>query len=401
MSRRILVVAAAVLALTVSCTLGPGDPAGAPTSSPPGSPAVTSPGGVTGSAGVDGSAGPVPTTDSDRVCDAYQCISLSAFGEALRRRLQGRVVGYVALIGRYGVQASGQARTSVDPPQLAMSPNVPMFAAGVGQLYTTIAVLKSLAAHRLTVNAKIEPFLPPDWVRGPGVDTITFRELLSHHSGFRLDTDYVFVTPNAARDQIKEGIVVADKKVAQDSNLNFAVVRDLLPFLEKVPDPGKRRRTAAAGRFFTEYRGRTVFDPAGIGTAHCAPVVNAMLMYPTLTSLSGRGEVPVQTRDDCASVGPYLTPAQMRSVLTSLIDGDLLSATQLRLMDEECLGWECSLGEQTGFRGIGGSMSGDSGTQHTFSAIVLGRFPLVIAVNSDPTGTLESIVNEAMEKAAV
>lgn len=59
--------------------------------------------------------------------------------------------------------------------------------ASVGKRFTTIAVVKSLARHHLSIDSRIWPFLPPDRVRGPGIDTITFRELLTHRAGFRLD----------------------------------------------------------------------------------------------------------------------------------------------------------------------------------------------------------------------
>jgi hypothetical protein len=44
----------------------------------------------------------------------------------------------------------------------------------------------------LSIDSRIAPFLPPDWVKGPGIDTITFRELLTHRAGFRLDSGLVF-----------------------------------------------------------------------------------------------------------------------------------------------------------------------------------------------------------------
>ena len=51
-----------------------------------------------------------------------------------------------------------------------------------------------LARRHLGIDSQISPFLPPDWVKGPGVDTITFRDLLTHRAGFRLDSGLVFAT---------------------------------------------------------------------------------------------------------------------------------------------------------------------------------------------------------------
>ena len=120
----------------------------------------------------------------------------------------------MALVGRSHVVASGLARTAADPPKLAMGPDVMVNVASAGKMFTTIAVLKSLARRHLSVDSRIWPFLPPDWVKGPGVDTLTFRDLLTHRAGFRLDSSLVFATDNAARDQIRQGVQQLDKQVA-------------------------------------------------------------------------------------------------------------------------------------------------------------------------------------------
>ena len=184
-------------------------------------------------AGAAGSAG--------RVCTSSACISLSGLARSIDAQLRGNVVGYVALVGQSQVVSSGLARTAADPPKLAMGPNVMVNVASVGKMFTTIAVLKSLARHHLSIDSRIWPFLPPDWVKGPGIDTITFRELLTHRAGFRLDSDRVFATDNAAREQVRQGIQQIDKQVADYNNINFTIFRDMLPFMEGVPDPGQPR----------------------------------------------------------------------------------------------------------------------------------------------------------------
>ena len=223
---------------------------------------------------------PVPAGSADRVCTPRGCVSLSRLASTIDTQLKGNAVGYVALIGTSKAVASGLARTAADPPKLAMGPNVMVNVASVGKMFTTIVVLKSLARHHLSIDSPISPFLPPDWVKGPGVDTITFRELLTHQAGFRLDSGRVFETDNAAREQIRQGIQQVDKHAADYNNINFTIFRDMLPFMEGVPDPGPAARAAAADRFFISSVQRQVFDPVGVTDATCAPVRNAMLMYP-------------------------------------------------------------------------------------------------------------------------
>jgi CubicO group peptidase (beta-lactamase class C family) len=359
---RIWVVALGVVALTASCTSGsgPGPGAGGPAATPA----------LAGSAG--------------RVCTPRACISLSRLARSIDAQLKGNVVGYVALVGRSQVVASGLARTAADPPKLAMGPDVMVNVASVGKMFTTIAVLKSLARHHLSTASRIWPFLPPDWVKGPGVDTITFGELLTHRAGFRLDSGLVFATDNAARDQIRQGIQQIDKQVADYNNINFTIFRDILPFMEGAPDPGPAGRAAAATRLFISYVQRQVFDPVGVKDARCAPVRHAMLMYPPLGTGTAPGRSAPVGPSACSAGGWFMTPASMLRVLYGLIGGRLLSAGQRQQMDDNCLGWDCSFAGQAGYRGKYGGIGdpGSAGIQ-IFFGILAGRIPVVVATNSN------------------
>ena len=326
MVSRIWVVALGAVALAASCTAGPGAGPAA------GGPAATSP--------------PVPAGSADRVCTANACISLSRLASSIDTQLKGSVVGYLGLIGTSIVVSSGLARTAADPPKLAMGPDVMVNVLSVGKMFTTIAVLKSLGRHHLSIDSRIWPFLPPDWVKGPGVDTITFRELLTHRAGFRLDSGQVFETDNAAREQIRQGIQQIDKQVADYNNINFTIFRDMLPFMEGAPDPGPAARGAAATRFFITYVQRQVFDPVGVKDATCAPVRHAMLMYPPPGAGTARGRPAAVGPSGCSGGGWFMTPASMRRVLDGLISGSLLSSGQRQQMDHSCLGWDCSLAGQ-------------------------------------------------------
>jgi CubicO group peptidase (beta-lactamase class C family) len=376
---RIWVVALGAVALAASCTSGSraGPGAGGPAATPP----------------------PVPAGSADRVCTPSACISLSRLAHSIDSQLKGKVVGYVALAGQSQVVASGFARTAAEPPQLAMGPNVMVNVASVGKMFTTIAVLKSLARHHLSIDSRIGPFLPPDWVKGPGIDTITFRELLTHRAGFRLDSGRVFETDNAAREQVRQGIQQIDKQVADYNNINFTIFRDMLPFMEGVPDPGPAARAAAATRFFISYVQHQVFDPAGVKDATCAPVRDAMLMYPPPYAGTGPGSPASVGPSACSGGGWFMTPASMRRVLDGLISGSLLSGRQRQQMDDNCLGWDCSSAGQAGYRGKvgGGGDPGAAGLQ-TFFGILAGTIPVVIATNSN-TPPLPAVVQTALHAA--
>ena len=374
---RFWVVALGVVALAASCTAGggAGPNAGGPAATPP----------------------PVPAGSADRVCTPSGCVSLSRLASSIDTQLKGNVVGYVALIGTSKAVASGLARTAADPPKLAMGPDVMVNVASVGKMFTTIAVLKSLARHHLSIDSPIWPFLPPDWVKGPGIDTITFRELLTHHAGFRLDTDRVFETDNAAREQIRQGIKQADKHVADYNNINFTIFRDMLPFMEGVPDPGPAARAAAANRFFISYVQRQVFDPVGVTDATCAPVRNAVLMYPPPGPGTAPGRPAPAGPSACSAGGWVMTPASLRRVLEGLISGNsLLSGRQRQQMDDDCLGWDCSVIGQAGYRGKEGDFGDGPAGLHTFFGVLAGTIPVVVAVNSDPVDDISASVQASL-----
>jgi len=373
---RIGVVALGAMALAASCLSGCG---GGPAAGP--------------------AATPAPAGSAGRACGPRACISAGRLARSIDRQLRGKVVGYVALAGQSNVVASGLARTAADPPKLAMGPDVMVNVLSVGKMFTTIAVLKSLARHHLSIDSRIWPFLPPDWVKGPGIDTITFRELLTHRAGFRLDSDLVFKTSDAAREQIRQGIQQIDKQVADYNNINFTIFRDMLPFMEGVRDPGPAARAAAADRFFISYVQRQVFDPVGVTDATCAPVRDAMLMYPQTYAGTAPGSPASVGPSACSGGGWFMTPASMRRVLEGLISGSLLSGRQRQQMDGNCLGWDCSGGGQAGYRGKygGGGDPGSAGLQ-TFFGILAGTIPVVIATNSN-FPPLPTVVQTALHAA--
>ena len=87
----------------------------------------------------------MPAASANKVCTASTCISLSRLAASIGSQLKGNVAGYAALVGHSQAVASGLARTAGGPPQLAMRPDVMVNVASVGKMFTTIAVLKSLA----------------------------------------------------------------------------------------------------------------------------------------------------------------------------------------------------------------------------------------------------------------
>src|SRR5208282_782853 len=96
------------------------------------------------------------------------------------------VVGYVVTVGGLPPVFGGNAVLS---PSAAMLPTDITNIASLSKMLTTFAVLKSLSNHNISVDASIFPYLYSNWqsVAGPNINQITFRDLLTHRSGFPND----------------------------------------------------------------------------------------------------------------------------------------------------------------------------------------------------------------------
>ena len=87
-------------------------------------------------------------------------------------------------------------------------------------------------------------------------------------------------------------------------------------------------------------------------------------------------------------------------VLEGLISSNrLLSGSQREQMDDNCLGWDCSIASQPGYRGkYGGCCGGTAGLQ-IFFGILAGTIPVVIATNSTGPPPLPAVVQTALHTA--
>jgi CubicO group peptidase (beta-lactamase class C family) len=322
----------------------------------------------------------------DLVCDGTACLSPSIFLRRLHEQLDGKVVGYVGFVGDAPVLMSGQARKDTDPPGLPMGPDVLLNTASVGKIFTTVVVLKTLAGHGLSVDTAIGPYLPADWTRGPGIDTVTFRELLTHRAGFRTDSGGVFTNENAARDQVATGVLDISKTIRSYNNINFTIMRDLLPQLDQAP-PG------SPDQWFTDRVQRDVFDPVGVHSATCAEPVDPMLYYPRPTDASAAGKVPPVGPAACSSGGWFITATDLFTVLRGIDNGSIRPPDLTAQMDGGCLGWDGC--DALHGRSKGGGF-GDRTSVFEVDFRIIAGVPIVLATNSPAAQPLEPLVDLAL-----
>lgn len=344
----------------------------------------------------------------DTACDASGCISLSKFSANIDSALQGKVVGYVSLVGSLAIISKyGQARTAADAPALAWDTDVPMNDASLAKVLTTIAVLQALAKHNpvLTINDKILPYLPPDWQanKGPNIDTITFKDLLTHSAGFRVDGNGSHTTYDVLQQQMTTGVNLSNKTPSYN-NLNFAIFRVIIPYLAGWNDPGPATRATASANFYINYMRQNVFQPVGVSDADCKPAANShpALSYPPPPVGAAHGIDWGDWTLSCGGGGWVLTANDLYKVMLDLTGGHtLLSDAQKTLMNSNCLGWDCSVRTETDFVGKNGNLVGGGTALWTFYGIFKGSVPVVVMVNSDPHADIHDIVANAFVDAAV
>ncbi|MFZ1043353.1 MAG: serine hydrolase [Anaerolineales bacterium] len=355
------------------------------------------------------SGAPSVQSNPDTVCDGTGCISLKKFSENIDSELQGKVVGYVSMIGSTPIISTyGQARTAANPPATAMGTSIPSNIASLSKVLTTVSVLQWLASHNLTVYAKISSYLPPDWTQGPNIDTITFKDLLTHRAGFRNDENNESYA--GLQQQIADGVQLSDMATPQYNNLNFALFRILLPYMAGFSDPGPAQRATATANFYVDYMRQHIFLPLGITQADCKPAAGSdpMFYYPAPAA----GLIPGVDGGDwtltCGGGGWVLSTEDLYKILLDLMNGNkLLTDSEKAQMNSECLGWDCSVGPEVDFVGKNGILhyiyTNNNQTHdywlETFFGIFKGKVPVVLLVNSVPPQNITGVVDNAFRNA--
>jgi CubicO group peptidase (beta-lactamase class C family) len=338
----------------------------------------------------------------DTACNASGCISLSKFSAGIDSQLDGKVVGYVSLVGALPVMVKyGKAHTAADPPSLAMDTDIPSNVASLSKVLTTIGVLQSLAKNDLTIKSMIAPYLPPGWTKGANVSTITFGELLTHTAGFR---DFGDGSYGALKQQISDGVTLANKATPKYNNENFALLRVLLPFMESFNDPGEAQRPTATASFYVDYMRKKIFTPLGISGVDCKPPAagKPVLYYPPPPIGATGGVEAGDWTLTCGGGGWVLTVGELYKVMLDLAGGNtLLTDEQKKLMNTNCLGWDCSVQTQKDFVGKNGILNYGNAGMSSFFGIFKGSVPVIVLVNSPPPANITTVVRTAFTNATV
>ena len=327
------------------------------------------------------------------VCDFNGCINLNTFLANIVSKLAG-VDGYVVIVGTLPPASGGYAHTATDPPLTAMSADIPMNIASVSKTLTTVAILQLLAQNGLTIDTPIWDYIYSWWTKNQSVGQITFKELLTHTSGFGQVTGCGDdITYGALQALVAQGVDPSNIGQALYGNCNFALLRELMPALLGQSGTLESCRLSpscnvaqTSSDLYINYMNQHVFAPLGIPTSSCkAAEPNAIKSYPVPP-----GSTPGDDFGDwtlmCGSSGWSLTATDLLKVINDLATGSLLLTNDEKsLMNSNCLGWDCAVGANCPEPYVcknGDQFNGDGISFWTYAGIFKSTVPVVVYVNS-------------------
>ena len=246
-------------------------------------------------------------------------LDVEQLGRDLQALLSPCVAGYAMQLrqnGRVLFDRRWQwARTATDGA-LAWAPHVQMHVASVSKLITAIAMTKLLHSRNISPDARIARWLPGHWQRGPGVDAITFRQLLTHTSGLVAlnqpgDGTYQFM-----KDQIALGVVGG----MGYRNINYTLCRILIstidaPYLfQLIGGATDKYWDLTTIRYYQRYVQENIFDPVGV-TSGFAYTADHALAYPFPANVPGWASSDLSTMS--GAVGWHLSVDDLLAVMAT------------------------------------------------------------------------------------
>jgi hypothetical protein len=326
------------------------------------------------------------------------------FVAALNTALAGNTAGYVMQLRQHGQPiASARVNWAKRPADgsEAWAQAVRMHVASCSKLITAIAMTRTLAAHGLPASTKIIDYLPTYWSKGPNIDKITFAELMTHRSGFRVSgSDMSYPTMKA---EVAAGVTSANLGTYSYQNTNFAICRLLLPVMNGTipanttfpPATEDQEWDFITVSAYAAYVAQNLFQPAGVSgptLTHPSPDALAYAFPPgagwdsgDLTTESG-GAGWHMSVDDLLDImgtfrrrGTIMSPAAAQTMLDDSFGIDLIQTTQLGTLYNKNGLWR----------------SGAQQTEQSLAYFLPRDMELVVLANS-PIGTADQFFRDVV-----
>ena len=286
-----------------------------------------------------------------------QALAANTAGYALEIRQHGQPIGFAS---------GGWAKRPTDGSESWDLP-VRMHVASCSKLITAIAMTRALALHGLPASTKIIDYLPGYWAKGQNIDKITFAQLMTHRSGFRVTgSDMSFPTMKSL---IAGGVLAADMDQYSYQNTNFSICRILLPVIENAIAKGATFPPAVQDQSwdlatvdaYAAYVNAHLFSPAGVvgpTLTHPDPDALAYAFPPAdawnsgdLTTESGGAGWHMSVEDLLAVVGTFrragtiMSPGAAQTMLDNGFGIDVIASTALGTLYNKNGRWGAGSGQ--------------------------------------------------------
>lgn len=295
-------------------------------------------------------------------------LDLDRFAQKIVDSLNGKTVGFSFAIASGGAVAragaGGFARMPADG-QFPQSPFKEMNIASTTKTITAMTVLQLLHEKGVSVDAPVLPWLPASWAKGPGIEYLTFRDLLLHFSGLDQNRGEQSTKYSFLRQVVANGIDPIDTAFWKYQNLNYGMLRVIIPFLHHGPavmnelDKAIGNLHDITALLYRDIVRVRVLDKTGFAQGDCKPSevgISQTLMY-EFPYFFGHGFADGNWISRCGGGGWYLSAIEMAGILaTRRHTNQILTPDVRQLMDEGFLGWYPQYGRKAISRAHNGGL---------------------------------------------
>lgn len=333
-------------------------------------------------------------------------LNVNGFGEDLHAALKDSVGGYFMRLLENGQTIyTLQWQWSIAPGDggQGWGPARNMHIASISKLMTAIGMTRLLEQRNISPDTPIINYLPTYWQKGPNINQITFRHLLTHRSGFSTggsSSDFQFMKARVASGV--NGVGGYDYE-----NMNFGLCRILMAVINgnvartmTVPAPfanlNDQLWDTVTIDAYDQYLQDNVFAASGVTNAALTHPGNGALAY-NFPGGSGWNSGDLSTVSGGA--GWHMSPNELLSVMANFRHaGNIISLGDAQQMLDDGFGIDRIISSPAGnlYEKNGLWRDGNGRTEQSVAYFLPGAQELVVFVNS-PVGQSGASLRELVK----
>jgi len=275
--------------------------------------------------------------------DVKPKLDTAKFAEDLHAAFKDKTRGYAMQLRRNGVPEVTLIWEWAKSPQQGAKGwtlDTRMHVASVSKLMTAIVIADLLDEKGLSIDTKIGPYIPAYWNVGDNVADITFRDLLTHRSGFSTggsDGSFPVMKQEVAGD-------VPTTASGDYENVNFSICRVLGAVLagaidrnQEFPLVNDAMWDIITTDWFLQRAQAKVFSPSGVANVSPAPSGTTAFAYQSKSDAQGWNSGDLATQ--LGGVGFRLSVNDVLSVMhTFRRAGTIMAKTEAQEAIDAMLG---------------------------------------------------------------